>query len=196
MVEDPLAGVVIPPHPCPPAKHTLSEWYEEAATLDHLHFSPPDETRAWATAEPEAKRETVLRLAREGATFPAIAERVGDDIEAVALAIAKSAKTAPQMLAVEQVSREHPDWSCRQMAMTAGTTPSYVQWLLRYLGRETDASRRLREGLGTVHPESTYEKIRELRAKGWSWPRIGKVYGLSAGSVYQMHKRRFGKVAL
>lgn len=191
MVDD-LADVVIPPYPCPPAKHSLREWFEEAETLDHLHFAPPDESGRWATADTDERREIVLRLARQGASFPAIAERVNATIEDVALALAQTQRTVPTIIAIEQLEREHSDWSTWRLARAVGAGQGYVAWLLVHLGRGRP-ERAARAGAGTVHGDETYEKIRELREKGWSWPRIGKTFGLSAGSVYQMHRRRYGK---
>ena len=198
--EDFLADVVIPAHPCPPARHTLDEWEREAAGLDHLQLAirerrQLDARQAWASREGRwGGREIILRLAREdGMTdLDEIADFLGVTPEEVATALVaeETDERAGLLLAVVRAWKAHPDWSARQIARATGTNVNFVLRHVEQLGGKIEAVERHRAGGGKKFSPEAYDAIRELREQGHSYSAIAKRLGMRENTVARICQRR------
>lgn len=195
-MQDPLADVVIPDHPCPPARGGLEAWYDEALELEHLRFAPRPriEPHWWRMATRYERRQKVRELYAEGYSFDSIAEMVDVEPLEVAVPLTREADYAPQVLAIERAYQADKGASARALARRVGCNNVVAWQVLTSLGVELSSVTNYKAGGGYKYTDAEYEALRHLREdKGMSWTQIGKRLGMPWGSAAMLYRRRYGK---
>lgn len=199
-MRDDLSDVVIPNRPCPPARHSLAEWYEEAATLDHLRFigRPPIDRDWWLGARESERRAKVIELHRKGHTFEAIADMVKAPAADVARPFSKERSDVdgvPRALLIERAWTEDPDASAKAIARRLRCHHVDVTDLAEVLGHEMRSVARARDGGDSRYGTAELAQMQAMRDAGHSWAQIGKAFGVDRSTVYTVFKRRQGAAA-
>jgi hypothetical protein len=195
-----LDDVVIPDHPCPPARCSLEDWYAEAATLEHLDFKPlwMRELAQWQARNPQmpnAGQEVVIRLGRAGYSFDRIAELFGCDVEDVVRPLTKSEDYIPRLLAVERCWRANPTATITLIAKLTGESPPFISRLIvSALGHVFPRTAKLNEGAGVKYGVEVYDQIKTFRHQGMSYGDIARRLNMSAAVVAKIcHRQGFKK---
>lgn len=195
-----LDDVVIPQHPCPPARCTLEEWEAEAAQLEHLKGG-------WIALAVEAAdarcrfnlehgngryggAQAVHDLARKGARFDEIARLVGTTIPTVARMFAQADRDVSKFLAAEELVRTQPVESYEALAQAAGLTVDQAMHFCEALGVQSEVVKRVKAGGGLKVTAEQIAKIKELREAGRSYSQIGRVVGLKDNTVTRICLRK------
>lgn len=177
-----LEDVVIPDHPCPPARCSLEEWYAEAETLDYLGLKPlwMRYRKAWDERDPQdpnAGADIVTTLGRVGYSFDKLAAVFECDVEAIVRPLAANDDGVERLLAVERLFRADPTKPITYYARETNETQGYVSNLLsKRLGHVFPRVKQLAQGGGVKYGPEVYEQIRHYReVQGLSYREIEKL---------------------
>lgn len=200
MVNDDLSDVVIPDHPCPPARSTLDEWEREAETLPHMRLKIQEKrfTAArdrWTNRMDRwGGRDLVVTLAtQDGLGLDQIASLLAATPEEIAGTLVQPGEdkgNVQRVLNVVRTWKANPDWSAGQIGRHCGVTTAFVTHHVNQLGGTFAAVERRKAGGGHKYPAEVYDTIRDLRAAGMSYTQIEKRVGVHWNTVARICKRR------
>jgi DNA-binding CsgD family transcriptional regulator len=197
-MSDFLDDVVIPNHPCPPARCSAEQWEAEAAQLEHVRG-------AWSTIAVEAAEarteyllaengryagyEAVHSLARAGASFADIARIVGDTVENVVRLFCQADEDVKAFRQAEQILRQEGCRSQAEVARRTGLSRNQLHVLCAQLGIKSMQTASMEAGGGrTISPER-YAKIRTLREAGKSAAQIAAIVGVKPNTATRICTR-------
>lgn len=146
-----LDDVVIPTHPCPPARCSQEQWDEEAAELEHIRGSfssvavaAADARCAWRN-DPHGRYGGALavrNLAQRGVPWSEIAAIIEDRIENVARVFCKADANVQAFIKAEQWLRTNGCPSYGKVAEATGLDKYQVFRLCERLGIKSDVVRK------------------------------------------------------